>query len=210
MSGDEPNAKRQKQHSERLEKILEASARLFAAKGFHRTTTKEIAEAANVAEGTLYNYFENKNELLLEILNHLIEAQDFRSQLEGSILHDPRQFFIDMFESQKVDSEKHSVMQKAILSEILADVDLRKQYYSQLVVPALTMLEKHLQMRIMLGQISSLDTPLAARFIVSLWTGIFILQLLGDPELESDWDAFAQQSTAILFNGIERDRKQLS
>ncbi len=73
MSEGESSSRRQRQLAERLDKILAAASRLFAEKGFHRTTTKEIAEAADVAEGTLYNYFDNKNDLLLEIVNRLSE-----------------------------------------------------------------------------------------------------------------------------------------
>ena len=210
MADGEPNTRRQKQLAERVEKILESASRLFAEKGFHRTTTKEIAEAADVAEGTLYNYFENKNELLFEILSRLTESQGNHAQMDGSVLHDPRQFFIAMLKSRQISSEKNTAMQQAILSEILVDAELRKRYYSELVEPTLTMLEKQLQMRVMLGQIRPLDILLAARFITSLWTGLFILQILGDPWLATDWDAFAQESTTILFDGIQPGRKQIT
>ena len=187
--------------------ILEAASSLFAEKGFHRTTTKEIAEAADVAEGTLYNYFDNKNDLLFEIINRLSETQGKLPLQDGNILHDPRQFFFSMLKSRQVTSGQNTAMQQAIMSEILVDKELRQQYFSRLVEPVMTMLEKQLQMRIMLGQIRQQDVHLSARFITSLWTGLFILQILGDPLLASDWDAFAQESTAILFDGIQPDRK---
>lgn len=40
---------------------------LFAAKGFDRTTTKEIAQAAGVAEGLIFHHFENKERLLTAV-----------------------------------------------------------------------------------------------------------------------------------------------
>jgi AcrR family transcriptional regulator len=45
--------------------ILQAALKLFAEKGFYRTTTKEIARQAGIAEGTLFNYFETKEDLAL-------------------------------------------------------------------------------------------------------------------------------------------------
>jgi AcrR family transcriptional regulator len=203
MSEGESSSRRQKQLTERLDKILEAASSLFAEKGFHRTTTKEIAEAADVAEGTLYNYFDNKNELLLEIINRLSETQGKFSVPDGTILHDPRQFFFSMLQSRQVTSEQNTAMQQAIISEILVDKELRQRYYSTLVEPVLTMLEKQLQMRIMLGQIRQQDVRLSARFITSLWIGLFIYQILGDPLINSDWNAFAQHCTSILFDGID-------
>lgn len=41
-------------------RILEAAQRLFARQGFEKTTTRQLAEAAEIAEGTLFRHFENK------------------------------------------------------------------------------------------------------------------------------------------------------
>ncbi len=48
-------------------RILQAALRLFATRGFEGTTTKELAQAANVAEGTLFRYFTNKKAILVEV-----------------------------------------------------------------------------------------------------------------------------------------------
>ncbi len=48
-------------------RILQAALRLFAAKGYEGTTTKDLAGSANVAEGTLFRYFPNKKAILIEV-----------------------------------------------------------------------------------------------------------------------------------------------
>jgi AcrR family transcriptional regulator len=48
----------------RRERIIDAALDLFAAKGFDRTTTKEIARAAGVAEGLIFHHFDTKESLL--------------------------------------------------------------------------------------------------------------------------------------------------
>src|SRR5436305_12954806 len=45
--------------------ILKAALALFAEKGFYQTTTKAISKKAKIAEGTLFNYFETKEDLAL-------------------------------------------------------------------------------------------------------------------------------------------------
>src|SRR2546423_2014876 len=45
--------------------ILKAALELFATKGFYATTTKAISKKARIAEGTLFNYFETKEDLAL-------------------------------------------------------------------------------------------------------------------------------------------------
>ncbi|MEM9483710.1 MAG: helix-turn-helix domain-containing protein, partial [Cyanobacteria bacterium P01_F01_bin.116] len=49
------------------EKILEAAQRLFARRGYGGTTTRDLAQAAGVAEGTLFRHFENKKAILIEV-----------------------------------------------------------------------------------------------------------------------------------------------
>ena len=49
------------------EKILLAAEKVFAKKGFTRAKVSEIAKLAHVAEGTVYEYFSNKEDLLLSI-----------------------------------------------------------------------------------------------------------------------------------------------
>ncbi|MDI6907715.1 MAG: TetR/AcrR family transcriptional regulator [Thermoanaerobacterales bacterium] len=46
-------------------RVFDAAARLFARKGFEKTTVDEIAEAAEVAKGTVYYYFKGKEDLFL-------------------------------------------------------------------------------------------------------------------------------------------------
>lgn len=53
--------------SDKKNKILEAAEAIFAEKGFNKTKVQEIAKAAKVSEGSIYDYFENKEDLLLSI-----------------------------------------------------------------------------------------------------------------------------------------------
>lgn len=48
-------------------KILLAAQKLFARRGFDGTTTKDLASAAGVAEGTIFRYFSNKKAILVEV-----------------------------------------------------------------------------------------------------------------------------------------------
>lgn len=57
--------------------ILEAAARAFARRGFHGTTMQDVAEEAEVAVGTLYNYFRGKEELYHSLV--LMLRDDFAS-----------------------------------------------------------------------------------------------------------------------------------
>src|SRR5207245_8821186 len=57
----------------RRTQILAAAAVVFARKGFDRATVTEIARAAGLAEGSIYNYFRSKEELLVYIPSQLAQ-----------------------------------------------------------------------------------------------------------------------------------------
>ncbi len=48
-------------------RILRAALKLFARQGYDRTTTKDLANSAKVAEGTLFRYFPSKKAILIEV-----------------------------------------------------------------------------------------------------------------------------------------------
>ncbi len=49
--------------------IMDAARQVFARRGFHATRMSDIASAAGVSQGTLYHYFQSKDELFLSLLN---------------------------------------------------------------------------------------------------------------------------------------------
>jgi AcrR family transcriptional regulator len=66
--------------------ILAAAAKIFTAKGFHPTKVEEIATAAGVGKGTVYEYFSSKTEVFREMLSYLLEfyKQYFEERLDRS------------------------------------------------------------------------------------------------------------------------------
>lgn len=57
-----------------MEKIANAALQLFGERGFHSTSIAQIARAAGVSKGLLYNYFESKEALLHFIILHAVEV----------------------------------------------------------------------------------------------------------------------------------------
>jgi AcrR family transcriptional regulator len=53
--------------TETKKRILQAAQKLFARSGYDGTTTRELATAAGVAEGTLFRHFVNKKAILVEV-----------------------------------------------------------------------------------------------------------------------------------------------
>jgi TetR/AcrR family fatty acid metabolism transcriptional regulator len=58
-------ANKKKNNNDKRERILKAATQIFAQHGFYKSTISQIARQANVADGTIYLYFKNKDDLLI-------------------------------------------------------------------------------------------------------------------------------------------------
>jgi TetR/AcrR family fatty acid metabolism transcriptional regulator len=56
-----------KKNSEKYHRIIRAATKIFARKGFYQAKISEIAREAGVADGTIYIYFENKDDILISL-----------------------------------------------------------------------------------------------------------------------------------------------
>lgn len=63
---------RDRKGTDKHERILRAAIKVFASKGFYATKVSEIAKTAGVADGTIYLYFKNKDDLLISIFEDRI------------------------------------------------------------------------------------------------------------------------------------------
>ena len=71
-SKEEPLSRRDREKLRNKEAILEAAVHLFAQKGFAETKLEDVAALAEFGKGTLYNYFENKDDLLLSAFDYAV------------------------------------------------------------------------------------------------------------------------------------------
>jgi AcrR family transcriptional regulator len=64
--GTQERKARERLHRENM--ILDAAEEVFFSRGFDQSTMDDVAQAAELSKGSLYNYFENKNELCIGIV----------------------------------------------------------------------------------------------------------------------------------------------
>ena len=68
-----PMSVRDAKKTEKKKRIEAAAIQVMARNGYDRTTVSQIARAAGVADGTIYLYFENKDDLLLKTIDEITE-----------------------------------------------------------------------------------------------------------------------------------------
>jgi len=80
--GNGKKGKRNENKEKTKQAILAAALKLFAEKGFYNTSTRAISRKAGIAEGTLFNYFETKEDLALYFFER--EMDDVVEWFEGN------------------------------------------------------------------------------------------------------------------------------
>lgn len=117
------------------EKVMLAAEKIFGEKGFHAGTTKEIAEEAGVAEGTIFKYFKSKKDLLIGLVGPIItkNAQSIIYSRKDEpikdilvwIARDRVKFFKSIFPVMKVvlfEGQIDNTFRQALFKEITSNV----------------------------------------------------------------------------------------
>ena len=60
--------------NEKYHRIIEAATKVFARNGFYQSKIAQIAKEAGVADGTIYIYFENKDDILISLFEEQMKA----------------------------------------------------------------------------------------------------------------------------------------
>jgi AcrR family transcriptional regulator len=194
----------------RREQILGAASRVFAEKGFSRATTREVARAASISEGTIYNYFEDKDALLLTILDRLNETERRAADFEEGMATDFRDFLEQYLRRRMSLIWENRDVFRVVLSEMLVSSELRKLYLQRVVEPTMKIAEENFRLRMEQGEARETDAPLAMRSVAGAVLGVLILGLLGDEEINSRSDEVPDVLAGLLIHGLgaaEGDRR---
>jgi AcrR family transcriptional regulator len=187
----------------RRTQILIGASRVFAQKGYHRATTKEIARAAGVAEGTIYNYFGNKRELLLAMVA-MFATQNLKTNILAQPPDDPREFLTLILQDRYRLMEEHGHILAPLIAEIFSDADLREAVYNELLKPVMMLVEQYLQHHIDIGQFHPLNPLIVTRTLVGamvLNSSLKLTRLDARYEQISP-DSMIRQIVSLVLDGL--------
>ncbi|MCJ7686517.1 MAG: TetR/AcrR family transcriptional regulator [Desulfobacteraceae bacterium] len=171
------------------QKILDTGAELIHLKGFNHTGLQEILKAAGVPKGSFYNYFSNKEDFGLQVIDHFA---GYFTIISRPILEDPAlsplqkikkllEWFMEFFKSKDYAygcpignlAQEMADLSPAFRDKLRSALDILVDAYSGVLAQA----QKE-------GEISqNLDVREAARFLVSSWHGALMhMKAIKGPE----------------------------
>ncbi|MEP6690865.1 MAG: TetR/AcrR family transcriptional regulator [Gemmatimonadaceae bacterium] len=134
--------------SNKLDALLADAARVFAQRGFHRTSMRDLAKASGVSLAGLYYYVESKDELL-----YLIQTRSFEAVIQGMDerligVTDPVQRLLrfienhlDYFATHMSEMKVLSHEAGALTGDFLHDVNEKKRDYTRVLMDILADLD---------------------------------------------------------------------
>ncbi|MGB9735389.1 MAG: TetR/AcrR family transcriptional regulator [bacterium] len=190
------------ERSEKHEQILRAAIKTFAKKGFYNTRISDIAKEANVADGTIYLYFKNKDNLLVSLFEESMDQiiRMVEERLAG--IDDPIEklrtfikFHFELIQKDKFLSEVISVELRQSNKFIKEYKNIKFREYLNIISAIIRdgqakgLIEKHLMpgiiKRIIFGALDELTL---------LWV------LSGDSKYSIE--KLSSDATEVLMNGI--------
>src|SRR5690348_3716933 len=121
---------------ERRNAIAAAAMPLFARKGFARTTTKEIAEAARVSEALLFKHFPSKAALYEEILRRgcrcdpALERLNALEPSTSALIHMVHFMVVQVVVGAFGDSTEQDVRKRLVVNSFLEDGEFARLVFN--------------------------------------------------------------------------------
>lgn len=195
--------KRSVSAAERRREILQAAGRVFARKGFERSTTAEIAREAGVAEGTIFRHFETKQALLIDLVASVL-TEPLTAVWKRSENRPVEEILRDVLRNRLALFRENAPLLKIFFAEALFREDLRDRFIDEVVLRAATAAEAFFREEQARGSLRPVNPQIAVRCLMGM-LGIFVVWsefLGGDKYLRFDDEAVLDTIISIYLDGV--------
>ncbi len=168
---------------QRRSQILTAALAVFARKGYDRATIADIAREAGVADGSIYNYFKNKSDLLISLPRQIVQPNvetivALLSPPPGTPIPPPSLVLPRIAHAMVETFRQNAPLFRILLSALPAmKPAARQKYLEQFVLYVLGIIESYLRNCVEQGLMrADLNPYIAARGFVGLFFPFILLE----------------------------------
>jgi AcrR family transcriptional regulator len=166
----ETTHKRERRKEARPGELLDAALDLFVEKGFSAARVDEVAARAGVSKGTLFLYFESKEDLFKAVVRENIANQFPTWQEEfvafqGSSADMLRYALLSWWE--RIGKTRASGITKLVMSEAQNFPEIAQFYQEEVIKPGNAMIRRILERGVISGEFRQLDLEQAVHIIVA-------------------------------------------
>ncbi len=188
---------------ETQERILAAAQRLFARKGYGGTTTRDLAQAAGVAEGTLFRHFENKKAILIEVATRgWIELlTDLLTELSEMASY---KAIAQVMRKRMLNLAANTDMLRVCFMEAQFHPELRERVQADVIAKMTDVAEAFFQTAMDRGTYRPMNPRVVARIFLGMFTiaGFSQATLADEASSPQDMKELAETLADIFLNGV--------
>lgn len=191
-----------KRDKPKYKQIIDAAIIVIAENGYHHAQVSKIAKKAGVADGTIYLYFENKEDILISVFSEIITGfiDSLKKILEQEVSIDSKLFEIIDNHFKLLAANRYIATVTQI--EIRQSTGELRAKINPILKEYLNLLEEVLKAGVASGELSStLDIRLARQMIFGVLDGISTNWVMN--EFRYDLVEQASKVHNLLFNGIK-------
>ena len=176
-ANDDTAPKRERRKEARPQELLDAALTLFVDKGYAATKVDEVAAMAGVSKGTLFLYFDSKEDLFKAVIranlaDHFpVWNQEF-DEFQGSTAEMLNYAMQSWWE--RIGNTRASGITKLVTSEASNFPDVVQFYEAEVMRPGHALFKAILQRGVALGEFQAMDTDTA---VFSLVSTIFFISM---------------------------------
>ena len=166
----EQTPKRERRKESRPGELLDAALDLFVEKGFSATRVEEVAARAGVSKGTLFLYFQSKEDLFKAVVRENIANQfpgwneEFNT-FQGTSADMLRYALVTWWE--RIGKTRVSGITKLVMSEAQNFPEIAHFYQEEVIKPGNALIHGILERGVKSGEFRSLDTDQAVHAVVA-------------------------------------------
>ena len=167
---NEQTPKRERRKESRPGELLDAALDLFVEKGFSATRVEEVAARAGVSKGTLFLYFQSKEDLFKAVVRENIANQfpgwnqEFNT-FQGTSADMLRYALVTWWE--RIGKTRVSGIAKLVMSEAQNFPEIANFYQEEVIKPGNALIRRILERGVKNGEFRQLDTEHAVHAVVA-------------------------------------------
>ncbi|MGH8700218.1 MAG: TetR/AcrR family transcriptional regulator [Burkholderiales bacterium] len=205
---NEPRFERRK--DARPGEIRDAALDLFVEKGFAATRLEDVAQRAGVSKGTVYLYFDSKDDLFKSVIRSgmvraIEEAEKLVAGFEGSSADLLRQIYAGWW--QNIGGTKLSGIPKLMISEAQNFPELARFYYDEVIQRGSRLIASALERGVARGEFRPVNIDYAVRALVAPLIMRCILEHsflpCAGPE-DFDVPAYFEHTLGLVLDGLRK------
>ncbi len=201
------NTRWQRRKESRPGEIIEAALELFVANGFSATRLDEVAKRAGVSKGTVYLYFDSKEDLFRAAVQQIIIPEIEKAEQKAAEFHGNQRELLTLLILNWWDvigKTRLAGIPKLMISEAANFPELAEFYLEKVVTRARNIIKKGIADGVQQGEFKTCDPIITTRLLIApmLFAVIWEKSLAPFDHEKYNLDEYIKSHLSVFFDGI--------